>query len=144
MGRLFDDLSPEIQLGVTWEELLAAQTAAGAAIDISGYAMRCQFHEELPERDPDTGLALVDPVFELTSAGYYGTAPAWPVYAGLSSPSPTDGHIDIAVPVSELWTLSPDNAKRKLYWSLILVVVATGYTIPVVSGKATVLPATTL
>lgn len=144
MGRLFDDLSPDIQLGVTWEEPLAVQDAAGTAVDISGYAMRCQFHEELPERDPDTGLALVDPVFELTSAGFYGTAPDWPVYAGLSSLSPEDGHIDIVVPPSELWQLSTDNAKRKLYWSLILVVVATGYTIPVVSGKATLLPATTL
>lgn len=144
MARQFDDLSPVVPLGVTWEEPLAIQDAAGNAIDISGYALRAQFHEERPERDPDTGLALVDPVFELTSAGYYGTAPAWPVYAGLSSPTPTSGHVDIVVPPSELWKLSPDNAKRKLYWSLVLVVVATGYAIPGVEGKVSLLPATTL
>jgi hypothetical protein len=50
----------------------------------------------------------------------------------------------LAVPADDTWTLSPDNAKRKLVWDVRLVNPDTGYAIPVVQGKVTLLPARTV
>jgi hypothetical protein len=57
--------------------------------------------------------------------------------------TPAEGKIEWALPVDDLWTASPDNFKRKLVWSMILVR-DDGYAIPVVQGKATFRPATTV
>jgi hypothetical protein len=144
MARQFGSYSPAVPLGLTWEETLVLTDDAGTAIDLTGYAVRAQLRDEVPVVDDVSGEPLTDPVMELTSAGYYATAPAWPVVEGFSIPTPADGTMLLAVPADDTWTLSPDNAKRKLVWDVRLVNPDTGYAIPVVQGKVTLLPARTV
>lgn len=144
MARQFGDYSPVVPLGVTWEESITFQDEAGTAIDLTGYAVRAQLREDIPDVDPDTGDAIEDPVLEITTASYYGTAPAWPVLEAFSVPDPTTGTIELSVAAADTWTASPDNAKRKLYWDVRLVNPNTGYAVPVVQGKVAFLPARTV
>lgn len=141
MARQFGSYSPAVPLGVTWEEKFTYQDGTGTAIDITGYAVRAQLFAEVPGRaadDPDP-----DPVCEITTAGFYGaTPPAWPVFEGFTVPAGTDGVINMRIDVDDLWRLSPDNTKRKLRWSVVLVGVA-DYTLPVVQGVVVLLQART-
>ncbi len=79
---------------------------------------------------------------EITTAGYYVTPPAYAV-AGFSVPTPTNGTILLSIGPGAFWRASPLNAKRSLVWSIVLVN-ASGYVIPVVSGKVAFLPNNTV
>lgn len=142
MARQFGSYSPVVPLGVTWEEELILTDENDAPVDLTAYAVRAQFWEEVPEIDPDTGLPTVDPVFELTTADWYDPAPEWDVFDDVVVTA-VEGKIMWAVAVEDLWTASPDNVKRKLVWSLILVK-DDGYAIPAVQGATTFLPARTV
>lgn len=143
MARQFGSYSPAVPLGLTWEETIVLEDAGGTPIDLTGYAVRAQLREAVPVID-ETGQPLDVPVIELTTAGYYATMPAWPVVEGFSVPTPTNGTLLLAVPAPDTWVASADNAKRKLVWDVRLVNPDTGYAIPVVQGKVTLLPAVTV
>lgn len=143
MARSFGDYSPVVPLDTTWEESIALTDQNGAPINLTGYAARAQLRSVLPVSV--AGIPTTTPLLELTTTAYYGTLPAWPVYAGLSIPTPANGVILLAVPsASYSAVVSPTNAKVKLYWDVKLVNQSTGYTIPVVAGKTTFLPAVTI
>jgi hypothetical protein len=144
MARQFGSYSPAVPLGLTWEESLALEDDNGAAIDLTGYAVRAQLRDAVPVVDDVSGQPLTDPVLEITTAVYYSTMPAWTVVQGFSVPTPTNGTILLAVPAPDTWMTSRDNAKRKLVWDVRLVNKTTGYAIPVVSGKVSMLPAVTI
>ena len=141
MARTFGEYSPAVPLGVTWEESILIEDEDCNPVDLTGYSIYAQLRETVPVTDPQTGEATTDPVIELTSAEYYATPPDWPAFEALSTPSPTNGTVLVKLDVDDLWQASPDNAKRKLAWSIVLVNVDTGYAIPVVQGKVTLLPA---
>ncbi|HSX21510.1 MAG TPA: hypothetical protein VLE97_01895 [Gaiellaceae bacterium] len=144
MARTFGQYSPVVPLGVTWEEQLILEDVNGVAIDLTGYDARAQFYEDVPTRDPDTGIATVPPIAELTTPGVYVSDPGWPFFEALSIPTPADGTILSSLDLANLWTFSTDNAKRKLFWSLLLVNPDTDYAIPVVEGRPVFLPAKTI
>lgn len=143
MARAFGSYSPAVPLGTTWEESIALEDENGDAINIADYDVRAQLREELALRDADTGNAAADAVLELTTPGHYATPPAWPVFEALSVPSPANGTILLKLDVDDLWTASPTNERRKLFWSIVLVNPDTGYVIPVLKGKVSFLVATT-
>lgn len=140
MARTFGSYSPAVPLGVTWEETLQLTDADGNAVDLTGYGAQAQLRTELPVVADDEVPA---PVFELTTADFNATPPAWPVVEGITIPAPQDGRILIRVDVDDLAMASPTNAKRKLLWELRLVN-DDGYAIPVVNGKVVFLPACSL
>lgn len=143
MARQFEEYSPGVPLGVTWEERLILEDEEETPIDLTGYAVRAQFYDNMPARDPATGLPIDPPVVEIVSAGAYTTPPAWPVIEAASIPVPSDGAIVLKVEVIDLWRFSPNNARRKYFWSIKLVTGAE-YAIPVVQGKPVFLQAVTL
>lgn len=143
MARQFGSYSPVVPLGVTWEETIVLENEDGVPVDLTGYAVRAQLYVEAPERDPVTGVAIVAPVMEITTADYYATPPAWPVVVGWTVDDPTDGMLKLRIDVADLWTLSPNNEKAKLRWSVLLVDDA-GYAIPTVQGAVVLLRAGTL
>lgn len=142
MARQFGTYSPSVPLGITWEESLLLEDETGAAIDLTGYAVRAQLRDAVPA--VAAGVAATDPVLELTTAGYYATLPAWPVVEGFSVPTPTNGTILLAVSSVDTWTGSPTNARRKLVWDVRLVNTSTDYSIPVVQGSVLMLQARTI
>jgi hypothetical protein len=144
MARQFGSYSPAVPLGITWEESLVLEDETGAAIDLTGYAVRAQLRDAVPVVDADTGAAVTDPMIEVTTPDYYTVLPAWPVVEGFSVPTPANGTILLAVAPADTWTCSPDNAKRKLVWDIRLVNDSTGYAIPVVNGKVSMLPGVTI
>lgn len=144
MARTFGEYSPAVPLGVTWEESILIEDEDCNPIDLAGYSVYAQLRDTVPVTDPVSGAATVAPVLELTSAGYYGAPPPWPAFEALSIPNPTDGTVIVKLDVDDLWKASPSNAKRKLVWSIVLVNVDTGYAIPVVQGKVTLLPANSI
>ncbi len=141
MARTFGTYSPVVPLGTTWEESLVLEDADGTPINITGYSVRAQLHEKLPVR-AGGGAPNPEPLFELTTPGFYGAPPAWPVIEAFTVPLGTDGAINLRV--DDTWVASPANAKRKLQWDIRLVNKATGYVIPVVSGAVSFLPARTV
>lgn len=144
MARQFGNYSPAVPLGITWEDTFELTDDTGAAVDLTGYAVRAQLREDVPSVNPATSVPLVDPVIELTTAAFYATAPTWPVVEAFAVAAPTTGIIALKVPAAKTWLASEDNRKRKLYWDIRLVHVSTGYTIPLVTGKVSFLPATTV
>jgi len=142
MARTFGTYSPVVPLGTTWEESLVLEDADGTPIDITGYSVRAQLHEKLPVR-AGGGSPDPEPLFELTTPGFYGVPPAWPVFEGFDIPTGTDGLVLLRLDAADTWVASPDNAKRKLLWDVRLVD-ASGYTIPVVAGAVVFLPARTI
>lgn len=144
MARGFGEYSPDVPLGTTWEETLALQGPTGLPVNLAGYAVRAQLYEDIPERDPDTGLPIVPPVMEITSDDYYSALPSWPVIEGFTIPDPANGEILELIEAIDTWRGSPDNAGRKLHWSILLVNPSTGYTIPVVEGVVVFLRARTM
>ena len=145
MAREFGGYSPAVPLGVTWEESILLEDESGAAVDLTGYDVRAQLRAIVPGRAE--GVATSNPILELTTVGFYDSAPAWPVVEGLAIPTPANGTITLKVDVDDLWTLSPSNAKAKLIWSIVLIdedVDEPDYVLPVVQGKVIVLPAKTL
>lgn len=140
MARTFGSYSPAVPLGLTWEESIALDDEDGNPIDLTGYDVVAELYAEPPVRDPDDGLATVAPVLQITTVGYHSVAPAWDVSEGASIPTPANGTIVLSVDVDDVWLLSPTNASRKLRWGVILVNTATGYRIPVVTGKVSVTP----
>lgn len=145
MARTFGSYSPPVPLGVTWEESLILEDRLQQPVDLSGYDVRAQFYTDMPIRDPDTGIATVPPVLEITSPDWYVSSPTWPVVEGADIPDPaSQGLITIAVDVDDLWTFSPTNAKAKFFWSIVLVNPDTLKAIPVVEGRPIFLPARTI
>lgn len=144
MARQFGSYSPAVPLGITWEESLVLEDESGAAIDLTGYAVRAQLRDAVPVVDDLSGEAVTDPVIEVTTPGYYTDPPAWPLVEGFSVPTPADGTILLTVAPDDTWKCSPDNAKRKLVWDIRLVNTITAYAIPVVSGKVSMLPGVTI
>jgi len=142
MARSFGEYSPAVPLGVTWEESILLEDENGSPVDLTGYDVRAQLRAVVPV--VAAGVPLTYPVMEITTAGYYGTAPAWPVVEAFTIADPTDGTITLRVDVDDLDAISPSNAKAKLLWSIVLVNKNTGYAIPLVTGKPVFLPATTL
>lgn len=140
MARTFGTYSPVVPLGTTWEESLVLEDADGTPIDITGYSVRAQLHEKLPVR-AGGGSPDPEPLFELTTPGFYGVPPGWPVIEAFDVPIGTDGAINLRV--DDTWVASPTNTKRKLMWDIRLVD-GSGYTIPVVSGAVVFLPARTI
>lgn len=143
MARQFGTYSPVVPLGVTWEEELILTDEDDAPVDLTGYSLVVQLREDVPEIDIDTGEPTTDPVFEITSAAFYDDPPAWPVFA-VAAIVAVDGNIKWLLPIEDLWTASPDNAKRKLVWAVVLAKKADGYAIPCVEGKPTFLSAKTI
>lgn len=142
MARQFGPYSPVVPLGVTWEEAFAYLDAHDQPIDLTDFHVRAQFYALQPVRvagDPDP-----DPVFEITTPGYYQTAPEWPLLEAFSVPVGTDGRIELTVDAPDLWLAAPRNEKTKLRWSMTLVQDGTGYTVPFVAGSITFLPARTM
>lgn len=144
MARTFGQYSPAVPLGVTWEESILIEDEDCTPVDLTGYSVYAQLRDTAPVTNPQTGAATTAPVIELTSAGYYATPPAWPIFTALSIPTPANGTVMVKLDVDDLWMASPSNAKRKLAWSIVLVNVDTGYAIPVVQGKVTLLPANSI
>lgn len=146
MAKQFGAFSPAVPLGLPWAETFILTDAAGTPVDITGLAVRAQLREAIPVRVDATGIAVKDPVLEITTAGYYGaTPPPWPVIEAFSlSATPTDGTITLAMDADDTWIASPTNAKRKLVWDIALVNSVTGYGIPVVQGKVTMLSRRTI
>jgi hypothetical protein len=141
MGAQFETYSPTVQLGVSWDEQLELVDSDGVAVDISDYDVVAQFHADTPARD--SGAAVPDPVFELTTASYHAEAPDYPSFTGFVVDAPETGVIELFMTPTDLWTASPTNVKNKLRWSVVLVNDA-GYTIPVASGRVTFLPNNTV
>lgn len=146
MARSYGTYSPAVPLGINWVESIILDDSEGVAVDISSFELRSQFYDERPVRNEATGFGVADPVFEIITTGAaYAVAPAWPVYEALTLPGGgVDGEIAIALGVEDLWTASPDNEKRKLFWELQLWNPLTNETLPVVKGSCTFLKATTL
>jgi hypothetical protein len=145
VARQFGSYSPAVPLGTTWEEELQLLQPDGVTpVDLTGYAVRASLRLEPAARDADTEQGDA-PLLELTTPDFYGTAPAWPVIEGWSIPEPTNGTVLLRVDVPDVWKLSPENAKRKLRWSVVLVdATDDDYTLPFVSGRVVALPADTL
>jgi len=145
MAREFGTYNVTVPMGVTWEESITLTDANGVAINLTGYDIRAQIRtERRPERDDDTGLAVNDPVMEITTVDYYDSDPAWTLVEGFVNDDPTSGTFTMTVAAVDTWGLSPDNSKLKLYWDIRLVNTVTGYSIPVVAGSVTALPGTTI
>lgn len=146
MARELGSYDPVVPLGVTWDEQLQLLQDDGVTpVDITGYAVITQFRvEKSPLLDPDDQVPLTDPVFELTTAGWYTLDPAWPVIESWTVPTPANGTINSSVSLTDLWNASPTNAKRKLYMSILLVNPSTLKAIGVVEGVAVFLPAKTV
>lgn len=142
MARQFGQYSPSVPLGTTWEESILLEDELEAPIDLTGYSVRAQLRTAIPETSG--GAATTDPLLEITTAGYYGTPPAWPVVEGFSVPTPANGTLLLALAPNDYTdVVSPSNAKTKLVWDVRLVN-GSGYTIPVVNGKPTFLPRVTV
>jgi hypothetical protein len=141
MAKQFGTYNPVVQLGVTWDEALTLTDPDGTAVDLTGLKVRAQLRAEYPARDGASSTPA--PVLEVTTAGYYGTAPSWTVLEGFTVATPANGTITLKVNVDDLWVLSPTNAKTKYRWSVVLDG-GVGNTVPVVSGIVSVLPAVTL
>lgn len=144
MARQFEEYSPGVPLGVTWEDQIILQDENGDPVDLTGYAVRAQFYVSRSLRDPNTGAPLTPPVIEIVSEDFYTTLPTWPVIEAVSIPAPTTGTITLRVEVQDLWRFAPRNDKQKYEWSLLLVNPSSGYAIPVVYGKPVFLPAVTI
>ncbi len=143
MARAFEVYGPVVPLGATWEEEIQLTDANEDPIDLTGYDVRSQLRVAVPV--VAEGAATTAPILELTTADFYDTDPDWPVVAGWSIPSPTNGTMLLAVAPGDFTdVVSPVNAKVKLFWDVRLVNKVTGYTIPVVTGKAVFLPRTTV
>lgn len=146
MARTPGSYNPIVPLGVTWDEQLQLFQDDGVTpVDISGYSVIAQFGvEKNPLIDPITKKRITDPVFELTTANWYTVDPAWPVIESWTVPTPANGTIISHVGLVDLWNASPNNAKRKLYMSILLVNPSTLVSIDVVEGAAIFLPAKTV
>lgn len=140
MARQFGKYSPKIPLGVTWEEPLTLEDEDEVPIDLTGYDAVIELYTAAPVRDPDTGLATVAPLLQITTVDYHAVAPDWPVSEGITIPTPTNGTILVSVEPSDVWLLSETNTRVRLYWAVLLVIKATGYCLPVVSGRPTAVP----
>lgn len=147
MARTFGEYENlEVPLGVTWPESLLLTDEAGAAIDITNFHIRSQFHAERPVRDADTGEATVPPVFELTTPGFYPdpSVKDWPVFEAWATPTTPVNRMLLELAAEDTWTASPTNERARLYFDIRLVEKTTGEVIPIVQDVATFTPADTL
>lgn len=139
MSREFGLFSPSVELFTTWEEDLQLTDDAGP-VDITGLHIVAQLRLEVP-----TVLPAPDPVLELTTPGYHTVPPAtYDSLEAFSIVSALDGHFHLtALPDEYSEIVSPTNAKTKLRWDIKLVA-SSGHSLPVVRGKVTFKPATTI
>jgi hypothetical protein len=143
MASEFAEYSPEVPMGVTWEEQMLFLDEDGNPVDLTGYT---KAHEQLrtekfPVLDAD-GNATTAPVLEITTVDAYSPAPSWPVAEGFTLGGAA-GTITKKVNVADLRRASPTNAKLKTYAELVLIG-ADDYRIPIVKGCPILLPAVTL
>lgn len=151
MARQFGNYSPPWPLGTDILEVFVFEDSDGNPVDLTGADARMQIRDEVPERDPDTGQALIAPLLELTTdLGLYPVGfDAWPVVEALrigedaDTPDPTDGHIVLELSAVDTWQLSDTNERRKLVYDIELLM-ADGTVIPLLSGKVTLLTRVTL
>lgn len=141
MAEEFGDYEINVPLGADWVETLTRKTN-NIADDLTGKACTLQVYESVPVRDATTGLITPDPIVEITTPDYYGGSPAqnWPTFDRITALT-TNGIITMRVPVSEVWVLSPVNAKRTLYYAMVLVDEGDGSVTPVVRGRLSTVPA---
>lgn len=145
MARQFGTYSPSWPLGTTIEEVLRFQQEDGSPVDLTGCEVRMQIREAVPERNPETGQGIDDPIMELVSA-LPSPLPAWPVLQAIQvgAIDPEDGTILLKIDPDDSWTLSPDNTKRKLVYDIEILDTGAGDVLPLVQGKITTLPRRTL
>lgn len=139
MSREFGLFSPRVELFTTWEEDLQLTDDAGP-VDISGLHIVAQLRLEVPDT-----LPAPEPVIELTTPGYHTVPPTtYDSLEAFSVVNATTGHFHLtALPDEYSEIVSPTNAKTKLYWDIKLVA-SSGHAVPVVRGKVTFKPATTI
>lgn len=143
MAREFVDYSPEVPLGVTWEEQFTFIDEDGNLVDLSGYT---KAHAQLRLEKTVVcvaGVPTTTPMFELTVTGSYGILPAWPGAYDAITLGGVLGTITSKVNVDKLRLLSPTNAKVQPYWEWVLIG-ADDYRIPIINGRPVFLPATTI
>lgn len=141
MATQFGSYSPVVPSNTSWQETITLQDEDNQPVDLTGLAVHAQLRIAVPVSA--AGVPTTDPVLELTTADFYGSAPAWPVYEGWSIPTPTDGTLVLNVPRDTFLPLvNPTNTKVKLVWDVVLV--GTDGTIqPVITGKCVFLPGVT-
>lgn len=143
MASEFAEYSPEVPLGVTWEEQMLFTDEDGEPVDLSGYTRaHAQLRIEKYVVTDDDGVPTTDPILEITTAGAYPVPPDWPVAAGFTLGG-IAGTIVQKVDVVDLRKSSPTNAKRKPYWELVLIG-ADDYRIPILKGVVVLSPAGTI
>lgn len=141
MATQFGSYSPVVPSNTTWQESITLQDQNGVPVDLTGLKVHAQLRAIVPASA--AGVPTTNPILELTTASFYVTAPAWPIYAGLSVPTPTNGTLVLNVPRDTFLPLiNPTNIKVKLFWDVVLVG-ADGTIQPVVSGKCVFLPGVT-
>ena len=132
-------------MAINWEETfqLFEDEAETTPLDITGFAVRAQIR---PTRDPIliSGVAP-PPLLEITTAGFYSPAPAWPVIEAFTVTDAANGIINLNASKADILTnVSPTNAKKILFWQVLLVNKDTGADAPVVVGRPKFNPATTV
>ena len=141
MATQFGSYSPVIPSNTTWQESIQLVDESQRPVDLTGLKVHAQIRPAVPVTA--AGVPTANPILELTTPSYYSVAPAWPVYAGLSVPSPTNGTIILNVPRDTfLPLLNPTNVRTRLAWDIVLVA-AVGTIQPVVNGKCIFLPGVT-
>lgn len=141
MATQFGSYSPVIPSNTSWQESIQLVDENQVAIDLTGLKIHAQLRTAVPVAS--AGVPATNPIMELTTAAYYGAAPAWPVYEGLSASTPTNGTIVLNVPRDTfLPVLNPTNSKVRYVWDIVLVA-ADGTIQPVISGKCIFTPGVT-
>ncbi len=139
MASEFAEYSPEVPLGVTWEESMLFLDEDGNPVDLSGYTKaHAQLRLEKYTLLDEDGVPTTDPILEVTTPDAYDPAPEWPVSEGFTLGG-IAGTITEKVDVADLRRASPTNAKVKAYWELVLIGAA-DRRIPILAGVVTLNP----
>lgn len=144
MASEFAEYSPEVPLGVTWEEQMLFLDEDGNPVDLSNYT-RAHAQLRLEKNvvtDASTGVPTTQPILEITTVDAYSPLPDWPVAEGFVLGG-IAGTITEKVNVADLRRASPTNAKVKPYWELVLIG-ADDYRIPILRGVVVLTPANTI
>lgn len=145
MAREFGRYSPNVSMAINWEETfqLFEDEAETTPLDITGFDVRAQIRTT---KDPVvvSGVAP-NPLLEITTAGFYSPPPAWPVIEAFEVVDEANGIISLNASKLDIRQyVSPTNAKKVLFWEILLVNKDTGADAPVVRGRPKFNPATTV
>lgn len=145
MAREFGRYSPNVSMAINWEETfqLFEDEAETTPLNITGFDVRAQI------RTTKNPVLVSDvapnPLLELTTAGYYASPPGWPVVEAFDVVDEANGIITLnALKASIRQYVSPTNAKKVLFWQVLLVNKDTGEDAPVVAGRPKFNPAITV